>query len=101
MHPNSTSPKQLKSSQLHPTTDHPLQFICTSLDQSDQCILSDEHQLQQVFDKEARTLLRAVKKYIDPWPVEWGEEDLESICIIAPLRHQVGVYISYLRIVFT
>ena len=93
MQPNSSSPKQLRSSQLHPTTDHPLQFICTSLKQDEQCILSEENQLQQVFEEEARTLLRAVKGYVNPWPVEWGEKDLESICIIAPLRHQVGVYI--------
>ena len=87
---HSTKSHHSKSSQLHPKTDHPLHFISTSLEQGDNCVLHDESKLRPVFEDEARTILKTVKSYVHPWPVEWGKKELSSICIIAPLRHQVG-----------
>ena len=79
-----------KSSQLHPKTGHPLHFICTSLEQGADCVLHNDSKLRPVFEDEARTILKVVESYVHPWPVEWGEGDLSNICVIAPLRHQVG-----------
>ena len=77
---------------LPPNTTYPLHFICTSTAQGQECILADEEELKEEGEKEAAAVLEAVQKYCIPWPrMEWGPEDMDSICIIAPSRMQVSV----------
>ena len=60
--------------------------------QGDACILSNEEDLKEHCEKEAAKVVSAVEHYIRPWPErEWGNEDIDSICIIAPSRMLVSV----------
>ena len=67
-----------------------LHFICSSLRHGQDCILSNEENLKMECKKEAEIIVDTVLDYVIPWPErEWGPEDLDSICIIAPSRMSV------------
>ena len=79
------------NAKLPPNAKYPLHFICTSTAQGKECILADEEDLTEEGEKEAIAVLEAVRNYCIPWPYkEWGPEDMDSICIIAPSRMQVS-----------
>ena len=77
---------------LHPRAGgSSLHFICSSLKQGHDCILSNEENLKVECKKEAEIIVKTVLEYVIPWPErEWGPEDLDSICIIAPSRMLVS-----------
>ena len=77
---------------LHPRAGgSSLLFICSSLKQGQDCILSNEDNLKLECKKEAEIIVDTVLDYVMPWPErEWGPEDLDSICIIAPSRMLVS-----------
>ena len=86
------------TSRLHPKTNQPLHFICTSLKQGETCVLAKEADLIDEGQKEAIAILDAVKKYCADCPKEWGSSlpescFLESICIVTPWRKQVQVHV--------
>lgn len=86
------------TSKLHPKTNQPLHFICTSLKQGETCVLAKEADLIDEGRKEAIAILDAVKKYCADCPKEWGSSlpescFLESICIVTPWRMQVQVHV--------
>ena len=73
--------------QPHPLADFPLQFICTSLNNTESNSQSEDQ-------LEALTLLNQVRKFVDKWPEKkWGEKDLAKVCIMSPSADQVCSYI--------
>ena len=84
------------TSELHPKTQQPLHFICTSLKQGKECVLAKEVDLIGEGHKEVVAVLDAVKKYCAECPKEWCRSPmdssfLETICIVTPWRHQVSL----------
>ena len=77
---------------LHPKAGgSALHFICSSLEQGEDCLLSGEENLKVECKKEATIIVNTVFSYVRPWPErKWGPEDLDSICIIAPSRMLVS-----------
>ncbi|XP_065917898.1 3'-5' exoribonuclease HELZ2-like isoform X3 [Dysidea avara] len=68
---------------LHPKTSSALAFVCTSVDST---ITTSKEDFSQ---EEARTILEQVRNYINPWPVEWDERFLSTVCVVASSRNQV------------
>jgi hypothetical protein len=68
----------------HPFAPFPLQFVCSSIDRLSNGSLQGKDEI------EAQILLDQVKKYVSAWPDHlWGQQKLETICILTPSADQV------------
>lgn len=78
----------------HPLAQFPLQFICSSIKRM-------ESNLQGKDEHEAQVLLEQVAKYVNNnWPSHlWGQQCLESICIMTPSADQVQLIILFLMFI--
>ena len=77
--------KAKSTTERHPDFLHPLQFICSSL--NDDIVQVNESENE----KEAIMILDKVREYVSKWPVdEWGEKSQNEICVMATTANQVS-----------
>ena len=77
----------------HPLAPYPLMFVCSSLDSAPHGVGEDTN------EGEASILMHQVARFVDPWPEEWGERDMATICIVVSSRRQVRGHIIELPLV--
>ena len=79
------------TSHLHPDTDYPLHFVCSSISED---VLPIE---DSVNTSEASLVLSETRKYVKDWPeYEWGQKNLRDICIMATTANQVNIVFTEL-----
>ena len=71
----------------HPSAPYPLVFVCSSVDECTQFIGDDTNEI------EAKAVIEQVARFVRSWPTdipEWGQRDLNKICIVTSTRSQVS-----------
>ncbi|KAL5493254.1 hypothetical protein EMCRGX_G014403 [Ephydatia muelleri] len=69
----------------HPLAPYPLVFVCSSLDPTPHSMGEDTN------EGEASILMHQVARFVEPWPEEWGERDMATVCIMVSSRRQITV----------
>jgi hypothetical protein len=76
----------------HPLWKYPLQFVCTSFYEKEQCKWASGKELYLAAKDEILTLKAIVQRCVSNWPSDqWGPKDLSSICVMTPTRLAVSV----------
>lgn len=77
--------QQKTDSSAHPDAPFPLQFVCSSIDDTVSSIAESAN------ESEARIALNQAHNYAAKWPVEgWGPPDLNQVCFVSTTRSQVS-----------
>ncbi len=78
--------QQKADASAHPDAPFPLQFVCSSIDDTTRSISESTN------EDEARIVLKQMRRCAANWPVEgWGQNDLSQLCFISPTRRQVSL----------
>ena len=67
-----------------PFSSYPLFFVCSSLSK-------DFSKREEADEREAELMATQLHEFLDRWPSEWGEPELEDVCLMATNRRQVVI----------